>query len=334
MSFTTQPTADVPKYDRFVSRDLDEVVAMVSRRLAPHRLSLRDPTQEINTRLGCIPLGAASLVDLSYGADVDVDAGEIDDYLVHAVFKGAGEAEDGRRTLVMDASNIAVSSPERRARYHMTADCRKLTMRITRRPLEDYFCQALDRPIGQPILFDLTNAPHTEFFTAWRRLLLHVSEEAQLAPEALANPRVQGHYASLFFERLLHGTSHNYSADAQIAARLIASPWHVRRARTLIEARLGEALSVADVAREVGVSARSLQNGFRAAFGLTPLEYIRGRRLECLHASLLAADPATSVTVTAIMLDHGILNFGRFAQYYRQRYGCRPSDTLRRRSLS
>lgn len=332
MSLTTQSAAAAPGCDRFVSRDFDEVVATVSRRLAPHQLTLRDPTQEIDTRITCVPLGAASLVDLSYGADVDVDAGEIGDYLVHAVLDGASEAEDGRRTLVMDANNIAVCSPGRRTRYRMTADCRKLTMRIARRSLEDYFYEALDRHIDQPILFDFTSAPHTEFFAAWRRLLLHVSEEARLALGTLANPRVQNHYASLFFEQLLHGTNHNYSADAQIAAQLIASPWHVRRARALIEARFNEALSVADVAREVGVSARSLQSGFRATFGLTPLEYIRGRRLERVHASLLAADQPGRVT--AILLDHGILNFGRFAQYYRQRYGCYPSDTLRRRSLS
>jgi transcriptional regulator GlxA family with amidase domain len=89
---------------------------------------------------------------------------------------------------------------------------------------------------------------------------------------------------------------------------------------------MNESLSVGWVARKVGVSVRGLQSGFRRSLGITPLQFIRERRLERLHASLEASD--TTASVTHLMLECGIVNFGRFAQYYRERFGCRPSATL------
>jgi len=74
---------------------------------------------------------------------------------------------------------------------------------------------------------------------------------------------------------------------------------------------------------------RSLQNGFKHFLGLTPLEYVRRHRLERLHAALLESDGGANVT--ELMLECGIVNFGRYAQYYRQQYGCLPSETLRKR---
>ncbi len=63
--------------------------------------------------------------------------------------------------------------------------------------------------------------------------------------------------------------------------------------------------------------------------GLTPVEYVRRHRLEQLHAALSTGDPQSNIT--AKMLDCGITNFGRYAHYYRQQYGCSPSETLRNR---
>jgi AraC-like DNA-binding protein len=37
-----------------------------------------------------------------------------------------------------------------------------------------------------------------------------------------------------------------------------------------------------------------------------------------------------STSVTDVLLALGINNLGRFADYYRRRYGCLPSETLRR----
>ena len=142
---------------------------------------------------------------------------------------------------------------------------------------------------------------------------------------------MQSHYLAVALEMLLRGTVHTYSDALGRQPEKAASIWYVGRACEVIESCIGEALSVSCIAHKVGVSARSLQNGFRRYLGVTPVQYIRDRRLERLHASLQSADPTSSVT--ELMLGCGIVNFGRFARHYRQRFGCKPSQTLYRKQM-
>jgi transcriptional regulator GlxA family with amidase domain len=179
-----------------------------------------------------------------------------------------------------------------------------------------------------PVIFGPQVAEDSSFSSAWRGLLAHINEQAALVPRLMAANRMQGHYLRVVLEMLLQSAPHSYSHLLDREPQAASSVRRVRRACAVIESCIGEPLSVACVARQVGVSVRSLQNGFRYAFGITPLQFIRNRRLERLHASLQAASPAANVT--DLMLECGIVNFGRFAHYYRRQFGCSPSQTLRK----
>ncbi|HEX3216630.1 MAG TPA: helix-turn-helix transcriptional regulator, partial [Aestuariivirgaceae bacterium] len=85
---------------------------------------------------------------------------------------------------------------------------------------------------------------------------------------------------------------------------------------------------VADIARELGITPRYLQSGFRTYLGLTPHQFLRDCRLDQAHRMLSAALP--SLTATTVAYDCGFPHLGEFAQSYRRRFGERPSETLRR----
>jgi transcriptional regulator GlxA family with amidase domain len=126
---------------------------------------------------------------------------------------------------------------------------------------------------------------------------------------------------------MLSTAPHSYSdsVDDEPANRTAA--WHVGRARDYVHDHLSEGISITDIAARVGVTPRTLQNGFRKAFNLTPAEYIRRARVDALHRALLAADETAGVT--NLMTNVGIVNFGRYAQYYREQIGVSPSTTLK-----
>jgi AraC-like DNA-binding protein len=126
---------------------------------------------------------------------------------------------------------------------------------------------------------------------------------------------------------LLTQLPHNYSADLRVDSRA-PLPHHVKKARDYIEAHLDEPISLATLSELCGVSVRTLQNGFKQFLQQAPVEYIRDRRLAVIHDSLKQGRDGE--TVTDILLRHGINSFGHFSSAYRQRYGCLPSDTLRR----
>jgi len=75
---------------------------------------------------------------------------------------------------------------------------------------------------------------------------------------------------------------------------------------------------------------RSLCHEF---LGLSPLAYVRLRRLNLVRAALLRSDPAIA-TVSGVARHHGFSELGRFAAAYRAAFGESPSTTLRGRSLA
>jgi AraC-like DNA-binding protein len=106
-------------------------------------------------------------------------------------------------------------------------------------------------------------------------------------------------------------------------------PSWTRRAVEFIEAHAMEPITVADVARAVGVTARGLQLAFHRHYDTTPSEYLRRVRLEHAHHDLQTADPTTGVTVRAIAARWGFAQPDRFTAQYRTRFGTLPSHTLR-----
>jgi transcriptional regulator GlxA family with amidase domain len=88
-------------------------------------------------------------------------------------------------------------------------------------------------------------------------------------------------------------------------------------------------LRIADLAKTMGVTVRSLQIGFRRQFGCSPLQYLLTRRLELARERLMSPMPGD--TITMIATEHGFMNLGKFASRYRARFCELPSETLRRR---
>lgn len=96
-----------------------------------------------------------------------------------------------------------------------------------------------------------------------------------------------------------------------------------RRAKAAMEARLAEpGLASADVAAEIGVSLRRLQEAFAEA-GETPSGWLRARRLD--QAATRLRDPALAgATITEIALDAGFADAAHFSRRFRARFGAPP----------
>jgi AraC family ethanolamine operon transcriptional activator len=87
--------------------------------------------------------------------------------------------------------------------------------------------------------------------------------------------------------------------------------------------------TAADLARDVGVTDRTLLRTFQEVFGLPPKRYLLLRELHAVRRGLRDA-AASQTTVADVLVRHGIWEFGRFAARYRGHFGELPSETLRR----
>lgn len=314
----------------FQSRNPDEVVDYVARALAPHRMDAHNPSQ-MAAKLSCFEIASARIVDICYGTDVWIDPGELEShFLVHAAMQGTTSIWSGGVRGEMRPDNLYVSSPGMPIKIHMTPECSHLTVRIAWSAIEDYLARVMHISTSRPLVFYPARERGQDLPVAWRSTLGYIIDQTHATPALMANDRTQKQCLTLLIEMLLSHYSNSYSDRIALSGNDVA-PWHVRRGRDIIHESLDRTISVSELAEQVGVSVRSLENGFRQFVGMTPTEYIRRHRLEKLHQALIDEDEDRSVT--EMMLECGIVNFGRYAQYYRRQYGCRPSETLRNRRL-
>ena len=102
----------------------------------------------------------------------------------------------------------------------------------------------------------------------------------------------------------------------------------LERAVDYLMANLSQPISLADLARFSKVSGPTLIRAFREHYQTTPIAFLRARRLDAVHRTLLTADPEEGL-VTNTALRYGFAHLGRFAESYFNAFGEKPSDTMR-----
>ncbi|QDT53080.1 transcriptional regulator EutR [Caulifigura coniformis] len=84
--------------------------------------------------------------------------------------------------------------------------------------------------------------------------------------------------------------------------------------------------AVPEMAASAHVSERTLRRAFQDWFGISPARYSRLRKFHHAREALRVADPSES-SVTEVLAECGIFEFGRFAGEYRRLFGELPSQT-------
>jgi AraC family ethanolamine operon transcriptional activator len=110
--------------------------------------------------------------------------------------------------------------------------------------------------------------------------------------------------------------------------RRVPRPEIIRRSQELLEERKGEPVRIGELAAAADVSKRTLLTAFNEYYGVGPVRYLQLRQLHQVRRALRAADPE-AVSVSEVLVDHGVWEFSRFASRYRRLFGERPSETLR-----
>jgi len=199
----------------------------------------------------------------------------------------------------------------------------------------------------EPAMVKFTPAgePHYNRFdwTGTRGLMVEVdpSRARELRPLApILDERIhfQGGRAAVLAMRVYHELRHHDSAAPLavegLVLELIAEssrsqaplegrdlPRFLVRAREILHERLGQGISLSDLAREVEVHSVTLSRTFRRAFGCSVGEYLRRVRLE--QATTMLA--RTDLPLSRIAAQAGFADQSHFANLFRRRTGVTPS---------
>lgn len=235
------------------------------------------------------------------------------------LFKGEAFSHSADRAVIM------TSGHERALKF--TEETETRVFLVSRVKMAECCAKLLGYDFPGFVNFDVSADLDTASGRSWLRLMNYAETElsdpnAFIRHSPIAWQQFEQHLLTGFL--LCH--RHTYT-DALLQPQSAAAPFYVRRAEAYIEAHFAEPLSLAEIAAQAGVSARSLQNGFQNFRGMTPMGFLRAVRLRQAHEALLAADPA-AVTVTQIALACGFTHLGEFGTAYRRVFGVTPGQTL------
>ena len=273
---------------------------------------------------------AVSLHALSYGQEI-ANSGEPSDnsYLVIFTLDGQIEIEGAGYDLVSKSGTVCVMNPNQRFRSRLSADHKQLTLKIAGSLVDECFEGAFGCPPSSPIEF--YPRPVTIEGQAGglgnivRTLCIELNRDKSSVIRNPVNLHMEHVLAGILIEELRH----NHTAQLRSRSDL-PPPRYVRNAQDYIHAHACENISIQETAAFASITARALQIGFRKYLHVTPIEYLRNVRLDLAHEELLRGSYA-DVTITNVAFECGFSSSSKFAEYYRERFGCSPSDVLRGR---
>ncbi|WP_433566653.1 AraC family transcriptional regulator [Nocardia sp. CA-151230] len=314
------------RYRLAASSDPDVVRDTVGQAFCDHRLSPLSRGTGLDAHFNGLRWRSVGVYYLEYGTDVRIDPRDLDDfYLVQVPLVGRATITVGAESFTSTTEVASVLDPGPRVSMSWEGANRQLLLRLDRASVHDVLRKKLGREPTTPLAFaprmDLTT-PAGRTWSGLFKLLTDAVGSAEI-PESIAVREFEG----LLVSQLLLGQPNNYHDELDRRPQpTVARP--IAQAADLIEAHAHEPLTIDDIAEAIGVSTRTLQDGFRRYYDTTPMAYLRDVRLRRVRTDLLQAD-STTATVTDIAIRWGFLHPGRFSILYRDRYGESPSQTLR-----
>lgn len=310
----------------FVTQDPAEASRLIDSVYVPHQLRSRDG-RPLNFKLRYLESPRLTLGHLRFGADSELLVPPAGSYHLNLTLSGATQAiQAGRGVATAPGKTGAMFSPSERRAVRWSPDAVQYAIKIPRASIEGQLSALIGRPVDRPIefalAFDLSTPQGQSLLAAVGHLRTEISREGGIS----RSPLVRAQLESYVLSQLLMAIPNDH-ADQLLETGHLITRRHVQLALDFIDEHLADPITGPDIARASSVSIRALQSGFQDELGMSPMAYVRQRRLDRVHAELLA-NPARPL-VQAVAARWGFFHFGRFAEQYRRKFGVLPSETAR-----
>ena len=322
--------ASLPEGPRRLIRtaDLDEAQAYITDVYIPHDLRSRDG-RPLDFRLNFLQSHKLTVGHLNYGADAELLVPSmLDCYHLNLTLDGDTQVHQGKRSASTSAKRSGVLfGPLDPFTVRWSPEAVQYAIKLPRRALEQHLGAILHHSVAGPILFDLSfdllGAAGRNLLSAVHFLRHELDRPGGLADSPLARDQLE----SFVMTQVLLAIPNQYTDELRTPTRP-AHRTRIKRVIDLIDSHPESALGIAELTKVAGVSARSLQSGFREALGMAPLAYVRKVRLDRVREELLAS--AGQRSVTDVALHWGFSHLSRFAAQYKLQFGETPSSTVQR----
>ena len=311
------------RYPGVATRDPDEFRRFLGPLFAISEFDVPGGGRDFDFRMNHRALRRVSLGYGRYGGPVRLRMTQNENFMQGFPVAGHGRLMWNNRPLEVSPKTLGVvGNPGSRAFLEYGAGFAHLILRIEPAAIAGVLEALIGRPATVPfrILGDACDPAYARAQFRLVRFLVDELDRGDALPEV-----VLAEIEQAIIVNLLNGDENTYSHFLRGATRP-AAPWQARRAAAYIDAHCDEPITVEMLAALTNTSARSLYDIFRRTYGVSPMTFIRHRRLA--RARELLRRPEAGATVASVGFACGFSNLGRFAREYLGAFGELPSATL------
>lgn len=303
-----------------------EAQAIMSGYCCDHKLTVLE-TGPLRFRQSRHRLSNIEFCQVEYGAMVRVEYDDLKSfYNVSLPVSGEQQLSLGSCKSYSDTQCGMVISPTQVVSLEMSAECRKLLVKIPRLKMEAALQRLLGHGLHKPLVFESSmDLDFGEISSWWRTVKFMLDEQGKEGSLYQDGPMLEA-VEQLLIEGLLLGQPHNYHRELEQQAASVL-PAYVRRAENFILENAQKPITKKDIIEAAGVPDRTLYEGFKRFGKTSPMRYLKDLRMDRVREELLASDGVS--TITDIAMRWWFTHLGRFSAEYKQRFGELPSETVK-----
>lgn len=305
------------------SDDIDEARAKISEKVSPHRIEMAGQANMVDVKFSGVELEGVALLHAYYGCAIKAEPEDSEYFYTHTMLRGNSEIQHGENQCDTVEGDTVVLSPSVPYTMHLHEKCDRIIIRIDRNQVHSHLSHLLCDEVDANLIFDLK----VRNSTSWWNTVNFILGQIEAEPSVLESKHVLQAYSKVIISSLLELHGHNFLNSIKNRDEAMLCP-QLREAFDFIEFSIQKNIAIIDVAKHCNVSLRTLQRSFVKHLGITPTSYIRNAKLEAVHIELQKVALTRNGNVKRILLDYSIIDFSRFAQYYRKKYGCTPQETI------
>ena len=317
-------------YQRVTSSDISVLHDAVEPLAIGHDLDALDKAVPLDGVVNGLSLESVSLVWVRYGgAGVIVDTPPTGGEFALCAPSAPMGVEYRRRRHRETATGSLLLSHDEPMRMTPDPDRGCLVIATATGRLADHAHAYLGRPPARPLRF-LSDGPailsRQVTDQAWQHACALLDHTAGRGVPLMAARSIE----QSLLTAILLGLPHTATAElADLDASGQEGPGAAEKIRDWLEAHHDQPVGVADLAAAMGLSVRRVQAICRRRWNQTPMQLLRGIRLDRARRVLLAAGPGGAAPpITAVASAAGFTRTTRFNAAYRQRFGQTPAQTL------
>jgi len=286
---------------------------------------------EVNFHHNKVDVGEIQFHTVSYGCKTSIISPPTANvYLIVIPLDGTSHLQQGKINYSAQKNDIFILPPGDDLEIELSESFKQLTIQIPEASFHKHIIEQLGRQFDETLSFKpfhkAGNVPGNSLLALTNAVISDLDTRALFN----RNQHTAQHLENTFISLILDEFENNYrEAATQIA--LSCRPRHIKRAEEYIRSNYQEQIHIGLLAKEIGITPRSLQMGFSQYLNTSPTTYIKNMRLKKAREHLTGPD-AGEISITEIADLCGFNHLSNFAKYYKALFGETPSQTLRKRN--